>query len=313
MDNINKNITTHSSCALSFERLSDSIVKSFRITHLKRIFTQTRGFMGLTHTLSALAVFMVVLACAPSLVDTLTYSTLETQNGGTQSLTSKIAVLTLFALIMGAGALLPDLDNTNSSAESSLGWIGSALSLFMRATAPLIQNLVHSRYDKDLDNPHRGFYHTTVSAVLCSVLVSLSVMWGGVWVALILAFIGVHITFCTLGKNFKLLKGNKLENNLISLVITGVILGSIYMFLPKDTNWSFVGVAFGVGWFIHILGDMVTTQGVPILWPLPIKGRMWWQVRLLKIRTGGPAEIFFQIIFEVIIVACGIYLVVHAL
>ena len=41
---------------------------------------------------------------------------------------------------------------------------------------------------------------------------------------------------------------------------------------------------------IHILGDCLTTDGAPVFWPIPIKGKMWYKIRLLPIHAGGTIE-----------------------
>jgi membrane-bound metal-dependent hydrolase YbcI (DUF457 family) len=63
--------------------------------------------------------------------------------------------------------------------------------------------------------------------------------------------------------------------------------------LPGDRGYPLIGTAVGVGCFVHILGDMITKAGVPILWPIPIKRRMWTMIGLpngIALRTGSKAE-----------------------
>ena len=63
--------------------------------------------------------------------------------------------------------------------------------------------------------------------------------------------------------------------------------------LPGNQGYPMIGLAVGVGCFVHILGDMITRAGVPILWPIPIKRRMWTMVGLpnaIAIKTGSKAE-----------------------
>lgn len=259
------------------------------------------GFMGITHALSAVAATTAVLAFSPSLF----YAVFGTNDPW---------FIALLCLVMVGGALMPDLDNTNSSAESALGFVGSALSAVMRATAPIIQGLVHTKYDKDVETAHRGFYHTAVAAALFGALTAALCSIRGVTgeiIALALAFIGVHIALSTLAKKILKIKSG-LQGAIIATVTSLGVSLLLWAMLPQDAGYTSIGIAFGVGWLVHILGDMCTTQGVPILWPIPIKGKMWWKVRLLPIKAGGVIEnVIFTPLFLVVIAVSIVFIVAH--
>ena len=54
-----------------------------------------------------------------------------------------------------------------------------------------------------------------------------------------------------------------------------------------------VGVAVGAGALSHDLLDGCTTMGVPLLWPLKLRGMRWRRLglpRFLRFHTGGPVE-----------------------
>jgi inner membrane protein len=63
------------------------------------------------------------------------------------------------------------------------------------------------------------------------------------------------------------------------------------------TYWP---TALAIGYVSHIVADMLTRQGVPLLWPVH------WRLSLLPIVTGGPAE-------SVIAMGAGGWLVVAVL
>lgn len=266
---------------------------------LKAIKTKThteQGFMGMTHALSACALVLALIAFAPLFM--------EKVLGVWQ-----ISFVTLLCLALIGGALMPDLDNTNSSANSALGFVGDGISAVMRATAPIVKNMVHTKYDKDLDNPHRSFYHTGVSAILVGGLgaaaCAITGMTGKIC-AMVLAFIGAHVALSTLLKgSLKKAAGksNKIIGALLPLVFSLAVVAALWFTLPKTVPYWEIGVAFGLGWLVHILGDMCTTSGVPILWPVPIRGKMWYDVRLLKIKAGGAVEnVLFIPLFTIIII-----------
>ena len=266
---------------------------------LRAIKTKThteQGFMGMTHALSACALVLALIAFAPLFM--------EKVLGVWQ-----ISFVALLCLALIGGALMPDLDNTNSSANSALGFVGDGISAVMRATAPIVKNMVHTKYDKDLDNPHRSFYHTGVSAILVGGLgasaCAITGMTGKIC-AMVLAFIGAHVALSTLLKgSLKKAAGksNKIIGALLPLVFSLAVVAALWFTLPKTVPYWEIGVAFGLGWLVHILGDMCTTSGVPILWPVPIRGKMWYDVRLLKIKAGGAVEnVLFIPLFTIIII-----------
>lgn len=49
----------------------------------------------------------------------------------------------------------------------------------------------------------------------------------------------------------------------------GIVLGVLVAARPPENPWWFV-VAVGLGCAVHMLGDMVTTQGIHLLWPLRV-------------------------------------------
>ena len=63
--------------------------------------------------------------------------------------------------------------------------------------------------------------------------------------------------------------------------------------LPGDRGYPMLGFAVAVGCVVHLLGDMITKAGVPILWPIPIGRRMWRMIGVpngIAVRVGGKAE-----------------------
>ncbi|HET9518489.1 MAG TPA: metal-dependent hydrolase, partial [Actinoplanes sp.] len=45
---------------------------------------------------------------------------------------------------------------------------------------------------------------------------------------------------------------------------------------------------------VHLFGDMITKNGVPILWPIPLGRRTWRMIgapRVLAVKAGGTVEV----------------------
>lgn len=74
--------------------------------------------------------------------------------------------------------------------------------------------------------------------------------------------------------------------------IVGAGLGAVVATHPPQHQWWFV-IAVGLGCAVHILGDMVTTQGVHLLWPLtppsPLPRRMYRRRSFLSFPILGNA------------------------
>jgi membrane-bound metal-dependent hydrolase YbcI (DUF457 family) len=65
--------------------------------------------------------------------------------------------------------------------------------------------------------------------------------------------------------------------------------------LPGDRGYPMLGFAAGVGCFVHLMGDIVTSAGVPIAWPIPTGRRMWRMIGIpngIAVKVGGKVEVF---------------------
>lgn len=73
------------------------------------------------------------------------------------------------------------------------------------------------------------------------------------------------------------------RNGFISAWLFGLTAaGLVAWFAPE--NWGWLPLSMGLGVVVHILGDMVTTSGVPLLWPICIKPPRFWR-RLPVLRS----------------------------
>lgn len=64
--------------------------------------------------------------------------------------------------------------------------------------------------------------------------------------------------------------------------------------LPASVSSAALGAAVSTGVVVHLLGDMITKRGVPLLGGVVrIGGKRWWNFRppgLLRIRAGGGMD-----------------------
>jgi membrane-bound metal-dependent hydrolase YbcI (DUF457 family) len=88
----------------------------------------------------------------------------------------------------------------------------------------------------------------------------------------------------------------------ITLLSAGAAYGT-YLYLPAARGYPLLGVAVGIGCVVHLLGDIVTREGVPIFWPLPTGRREWRMIGVpnaIAVSVGGRAESVLRGAFTVI-------------
>src|SRR5574344_410413 len=102
------------------------------------------GWMGKTH-----ALLSVMLLCICMLIPVNIFK--ETF----WLLKDNILFFIVGVTVLVGGALLPDLDNCQSSAGSTLGFMGSIVTIFMQSTSSIIWTLAHSKRERSPMTQHR--------------------------------------------------------------------------------------------------------------------------------------------------------------
>lgn len=272
---------------------------------IKKRIKSDAGLMGPTHALSAVAISFL-----------LTWVASEFMFGRLLGSQSVVVFASAIIIIIGA-ALMPDLDAVQSTSISTLGFAGVLLSKGMRAFSTVVQTTIKAKGDKNNPDPHRGFWHTFLSAILVGGLVS-----GLTSINVeIITILGVPLTFATitvmfiiymsiqlmmasLFKNFY--RRNKKDVKGRAMLKIGSVMASagLLYFLPPDISYSWVGAVVAFGWLLHLFGDMMTVAGVPVLFPLKYRGKRWWNFRFpFGIKAGGFIEKNILIpIFVIIII-----------
>lgn len=258
------------------------------------------GFMGITHALSAVTIFLLLMALfsGPFLV--------------LLGTTSAIIII-LSCINVTGGAMVPDADNSASTFKSALGIVGDVISIIFRTTSIIIQTTIKTSRDSSDPNPHRGFYHTIPAAVLIGFLIYLLTsssflnvtvpiigkINSGYLFALLFSWLNLHIALAALAKKTmrKIRSNSKTFGEFIAFAFSLTITFILFSQIPENTNFKWVGISVSIGMIIHTLGDCFTTAGSPILFPFPIKGKLWWTVRFLPIKAGGVVENYVFIPF----------------
>lgn len=275
-----------------------------------------KGFMGVTHALSAVALFLAFTAFFPQYV---------TDVLGTED----IWVILLSLSVSAGAALIPDLDNTTSTSKNSLGYLGDALSFFFRTTSSVIQTLIRLPRDDSSPNPHRGFYHTVPAALILGGLVFLgtrlesgaidlpligTLNHGGMF-ALVITWLCIHMALAGLARaSMKKMKSKAgVFGEAVAFFFSLGITVLIFFQLPTDLDYWWLGVSVAFGCLAHMLGDCFTTAGCPILFPIPIKGKLWWDIRLMKIKAGGVTENYLFTPFFLIVILVSMIKIVNSI
>lgn len=204
-------------------------------------------------------------------------------------------VLIVGSLVAAGAALAPDFDHPSSS----LARAGGRLTYWIAKGFGFVGRNIHAATKTDADRPdkdgHRTITHTLVFAVLAGCLVSgvsgLSdnagaalAAWSGIpglapigkLLTALLVFVFVRLGFAAARGAFpgrrrtvKLFKGGRRWRK-PTLVALACAVAS-YALVPPDVWW--LGLAVSVGCIAHLLGDVITASGCPVLWPLPIPSR----------------------------------------
>jgi membrane-bound metal-dependent hydrolase YbcI (DUF457 family) len=218
--------------------------------------------------------------------------------------------------VCAGGALLPDLDMsgrvTSGKGGATVANTFGGLSLFLAELVEKFSLFVYSatrgKRDPDRDNGHRTLTHTLPFTVVIGWLTTWACWQGGKW-----AVIG--ILFFTLGLALRGLfhKWAERAGWVIITILSGAAAYGTFLYLPADRGYPMLGVAVGVGCFVHLMGDLITSAGVPILWPIPTGRRMWRMIGVpnaVAVSVGGKMEtIVLRGVFTIVSLAATVGLV----
>lgn len=236
---------------------------------------------------------------------------------------TSVSLIVLFVAVATGGALVPDLDNSRSTVRSSLGVVGVAGSAVFRSTSRIIQTVVRTKRDDPTPDPHRGFWHTIVGAVLLGLLAWLATLpttelpiAGGIELGDVFKFVitATMIHLCLAGvakKSVKKLKDIPVIGEIAAFIASIIVTGVLLFISPSEPNlWLPVAITFGC--IMHILGDALTTSGVPIWFPITgfVKGKFWWATRFAKFKADNEGLNSTIYILSIICMVVGIGLMI---
>jgi membrane-bound metal-dependent hydrolase YbcI (DUF457 family) len=200
--------------------------------------------------------------------------------------------------VCAGGALFPDLDLsgkvTRNQGGATVARTFGVLSLFAAEVIEKVSLGVYTatRLSRDprRTNGHRTFTHTIPFTALVGWGTTMLCATFGKWAVIGVVFVMVGLALRGLFDAWAERAGW-----MIVTLVSAAAAAYTWANLPGDRGYPMLGLAVGVGCFVHLLGDMVTKNGVPILWPVPIGRRMWRMIGVpdgMAVRVGGTVEVF---------------------
>lgn len=211
-----------------------------------------------------------------------------------------LAQTVVFAATTAGYALLPDLDHPGARASKLLGPFTGLLSRMLRWCSKRLYAVTKGPRDEDVSGGHRHLSHTVLFAVVFGVAAACGA-GASPWVAVGVVLLGVLLAEDALGDWLAPVAGGA--------AVWWAWNASPHVLGELEQMGGLLGVAVTVGCVTHCLGDALTESGCPFLFPLPIAGETWYELRppaVLRFRTGKRVE--NVVVFPVFAVA-GVLLV----
>ncbi|MEV0237537.1 metal-dependent hydrolase [Nonomuraea sp. NPDC050786] len=165
------------------------------------------------------------------------------------------------ATIVVGASLFPDLDHSRSTVSNTGGFLTRGLSWALRRAT----------------GGHRTATHSILGVAVTALLAQAAITYRGeVWSIAVLAV----ILFLCWAAPIRLLKIRGWWDDVLPPPLA---IGAAWW---PGFPLELMPHALVIGMSVHIIGDMITKQGCPLLWP--VKGR----TRLLTLKAGGPVERF---------------------
>jgi hypothetical protein len=218
------------------------------------------------------------------------------------------------------GALLPDMDLSGrvltDQGGATVAHTFGRVSLFVAECVEKLSlgvyNLTRTKHDPHLHNGHRTLTHTLVFNVGVGVGVAALCNAYGRWAVISVLF----LTFAMALRGLFARWAQRAGWVIVTLASAAAAFG-VFERLPGERGYPVLGVAIGVGGIVHLVGDMLTSHGSPVFWPVPIGRRTWRCVGLpdvVTVKVGGKVEVYvLRTLFTMASFGAGGFLVVPTL
>lgn len=272
-----------------------------------------KGFMGKTH-----ALLSIMLMCICMLIP------IDFFKNTFWLLKDNVLFFIVGILVLVGGALLPDLDNCQSTAGSTLGPLGSICTIFMQSISSIVWTILHGKGDMHPINQHRYLWHTAavgigficlfwfclpvgeetiISSIKAADDILMYIQENSVLIFLMIIIFmavlcGSDMIISRIVKLFKLPK-------ILSYILPTLVL--VYIFTIDFDKLHILGLCVSFGYLFHILEDFFADSGCPLLWPIPIRRQFWYRCNfLITCQTGG----LINTIIDIVVLAIDIGLII---
>ncbi|MBB3050245.1 membrane-bound metal-dependent hydrolase YbcI (DUF457 family) [Prauserella isguenensis] len=191
----------------------------------------------------------------------------------------------VFAATTAGYALLPDLDHPGARASKLLGPLTRLISRMLRAASSAVYSVTKGPRDEDHSGVHRHLSHTVLFAAVLGFAVAAGTDLGGAWVVAVVVVFGLLLAEDALGDWLLPVAGGA--------AVWWAWEANPHALAELEAMGGLLGLAVAAGCVTHCLGDALTESGCPFLFPLPIAGETWYELRppsLLRFRTGKGVE-----------------------
>jgi membrane-bound metal-dependent hydrolase YbcI (DUF457 family) len=189
------------------------------------------------------------------------------------------------AVVAAGAALAPDVDHPGSTVARSLGPVTRVAARVVSWVSDAVRDGTCGCCATEGSHGHRTLTHTAVFALAAGAgICAAGWRWGLPAAAVV---VGVAAGLAVLG----LLSRRGVW--LVAALCGGCAWAWMHWVGDPAAGWWWVGVPAGWGVLAHAVGDGLTRAGVPLWWPLRIRGCRWYPAglpRWLRFRTGGAVE-----------------------
>lgn len=197
---------------------------------------------------------------------------------------------TVGAILAAGAALLPDCDHGSATIAHTFGPLSKAFADGMHWVSHIVYRATRLRRDADKAGGHRAFTHTLVFAALAAVVTTGMAQSTNKWALPVLM-----VFLCGIAIRGLLHEWTPQHHALGNFVLSTTITALCWHWAYNEPRLApLAGIAVGTGCVAHLLGDAITEEGCPILWPVPIAGKTWYPLGLphpMRMRTGGRVEL----------------------
>lgn len=184
-------------------------------------------------------------------------------------------------VVAGAGfALWPDMDHPRATAATTWGWLSKSFAKLLDKVSALVYYSTRRGRDSKRQGGHRTLSHTLFFAIITGIgtyFAAQSML--GMCIVLFMGFcLGLRGLFEKINRYGKL--------NLWVIAAIPCIL--LYTTAQPLMSPILFAIVIGLATLIHSLGDCLTNSGAPLMWPLPIRGQVWYRFKApVRFDTGS--------------------------